>query len=175
MSVDLTGLTGADNFDASKVEPFEGFDPIPAGDYVLMMVGSEMKESKQNANNKYMNWRAQVAEGPHKGRTLFEIMNLGHEKEDVRKIAQGQLSALCRAVGIMQVRNSAELYNRPFGAKVTIEKYEDKFSNKIKSYHALGSQPAQSPTTQQAPQTQVQNGQPSTGAFQPGAAAPWKK
>lgn len=180
MSVDLTGLTGNDNFDASKIDPnLADFSPLPEGSYPSIAVGSEMKESSKNSANKYLNWKYQVIDGPYKGRTFYEIMNLGHSDEDTRKRAQSQLSSLCRAVGVMQVRNSAELYNRPFVAELGVEERSDKkgsYNNKVKKHHPIGgngnpvlNNPA--PVAGAPAQTTPAAG----GAFQAGAAVPWKK
>ena len=54
------------------------------------------------------------------------------------KIANGTLSAICRAVGVMRPKKSEELHSKPLIAKVGIEEYQGEKRNKIKGYAKTG-------------------------------------
>lgn len=175
MSVDISG------FDASKVDPFVEFQPIPAGDYLGALVESELKEAKQNNANKYINAKFQIIDGPHKGVHVWEIFNLVNANDQAVAIAQAKLSSLCRAVGVLQPRSTADLYNKPVVLKLTVEERSDKkgsYNNKIADFKPAG---GQSLTVVQ-PQAQTQGGsvitQPSNGnggAAGFGGKKPWEK
>ena len=138
------------NFDAEKVEPNTGsLDPVPAGDYIGMFVDSEFKATKNQAGE-YLQLVAEIVEGPHRGRRLFERLNLKNQNETAVKIAEGTLSAICRSVNVMRPKDSAELHNKPFLMSVVVEERNDKagtFSNKIHSYKAANAAPTASATT----------------------------
>jgi hypothetical protein len=111
-------------FDASKVEPTTDFEPIPAGKYLAIISDSTMKTSKSGSGT-YLELCFQVIDGPHKGRLLWSRLNLDNPNELAVKIAQGELSAICRAVGVMQPKDSAELHNLPLQITVKCKKRED--------------------------------------------------
>jgi hypothetical protein len=112
------------NFDASQVEPSAGRDPIPAGKYVVAVTASEMKPTK-NGTGQYLELEYQVLDGEHKGRKLWSRHTLQHPSAQTVQIARGELSAICRAIGIMTPKDSAELHNLPLTVTVKVKKRED--------------------------------------------------
>jgi hypothetical protein len=112
------------NFDANQVEPTSGKDPIPAGKYVAAIAVSELKPTK-NGNGQYLELEYQVLEGEHKGRKVWSRHNLHHPNAQTVQIARGDLSAICRAVGVMAPKDSAELHNLPLTVTVKVKKRED--------------------------------------------------
>lgn len=139
------------NFDANQVEPNAGFDPIPADKYIAMVTGSEMKPTK-NGDGSYLELEFTVLEGQYKDRKVWDRLCLNHPNPQTVKIARGNLSALCRAVGVMQPKDSVDLHNLPLVITVRLKKRDDNgdLSNEIKGYAVKKSSIAQSP---QAPQT----------------------
>lgn len=129
---DLRGL----NFDANKEEP-SGFDPIPAGEYPVCIVASEMLENTAGTGH-YLKLELQVLGGPYQNRKVFDRLNLDNPNAQAVVIARGTLSAICRAVGVMTPHDSSELHNKPLLAKVTIRKSEEYGDqNEVKAYKAL--------------------------------------
>jgi hypothetical protein len=112
------------NFDATQVEPSTGKDPIPAGKYVAAIVASEMKPTKNGAGQ-YLECEYQVLDGEHKGRKVWSRHNLQHPNAQTVQIARGELSAICRAVGIMTPKDSSELHNLPLSITVKLKKRDD--------------------------------------------------
>ncbi|MGQ9636057.1 MAG: DUF669 domain-containing protein, partial [Bryobacteraceae bacterium] len=100
------------NFDASQVEPTTTFDPIPAGKYLAMITASEMKPNKAGTGS-YLELVFTIVEGEYKGRQLWGRLNLDNPNELAVKIARAELSAICRAVGVLTPRDSVELHNLP--------------------------------------------------------------
>lgn len=127
-------------FDASKVDPTPTFETLPKGDYPVMVVDSEMKPTKNN-DGQYLQLSVEVVDGPYKGRMVFDRLNLVNKNAKAVEIAQRQLSQICHAVGVLAVRDSSELHNKPMIAYVDVEAggpkegggtYGDK--NVVKSY-----------------------------------------
>ena len=77
----------------------------------------------------------QVVEGEFKGRMLWARLNLDNPNPLAVKIARGELSAMCRAVGIMEPKDSCELHNLPL--LITVKQKTDsdgEVRNEIKGY-----------------------------------------
>ena len=133
------------NFNASEIEPQGSFEPIPAGWYTAMIVDSEMKATK-NGTGEYLQLRLDIIDGDHQGRVLFDRLNLNNQNQTAVEIAQRQLSAICRAVGVMQPQDSSDLHDKPLRVKVTIRPAGNGYeaSNEVKAYEPAqgGSAPA---------------------------------
>ena len=130
-------MANLNNFNANEVEPTTDFDPIPAGTYVAMITDSQMKPTK-NGSGEYLELSFQVLEGDYKNRLLWARLCLNHSKDITAKIARGHLAAICRAVGVLTPRDSAELHNLPLVVKVVLKKRKDngELTNEIKSFSA---------------------------------------
>lgn len=145
------------NFDSTNVTPDTGIDPIPAGDYTCMIIDSDMKPTK-NGQGQYLELIMQVIDGPYANRLLWDRITLVHPNNKTVEIAQRQLSAICHAVGVIQVQDSAQLHNRPIIVRVKFvqdQRYGDK--NEVGSYKAIAGQ---------------QQSSPAQPAYQPPAQAP---
>lgn len=135
------------NFDANQVEPSTAFEAVPAGKYMAVVTQSEMKPTKKG-DGSFLELTLEVIEGEHKGRKVWDRLVLDHPNPMTVKIARAKLSALCRAVGVMQPQDSAQLHNLPVGVAVKCKKREDtgELNNEVVSYHAkedLKGRPAQ--------------------------------
>lgn len=122
-------------FDANQVEPAGDFEPIPAGKYLAVIIESEMKPTKAGTGN-YLQLTFQVIEGLFQNRLLWARLNLDNPNDTARKIAQGELSAICRAVGVLAPNDSLELHNLPLVIHVRCKKRMDtgEITNEIKGY-----------------------------------------
>lgn len=122
-------------FNASEVEPTTTFDPMPAGKYTAMIIESEMKPTK-NGSGSYLELTFQIVDGPFKGRVLWSRLNLDNANPTAVQIARGELSAICRAVGVLTPKDSVELHNLPLLITVKCKKREDtgEITNEVKGY-----------------------------------------
>jgi len=137
MSFSLAG------FDANQVEPHEGFDVLPAGEYDVCVVASSMKDAKKGGG-KFLEFELQVLSGPYQNRKLWDRLNLVNSNDKAVQIAKGTLSAICRAVGVLTPQDSSELHNKPIRCRVKVrrqEGYDD--TNEITSYKSRAAQPQQ--------------------------------
>ncbi len=137
-------------FDANKVEPTTPFEPIPAGKYLVMITASEMKPNKAGTGQ-YLELVFTIVEGEFKNRQLWARLNLVHPNAVAAKLAQAELSALCRAVGVMTPNDSVELHNLPLVIKVGCKKRKDtdEITNEIRGYEkreAVTGKPQQAQT-----------------------------
>jgi hypothetical protein len=122
-------------FDANEIEPTSDFEPIPAGKYLAVVSGSEMKATKAGTGE-YLELKFQVLAGPHRNRLLWARLNLQNPNPTAIQIAKAELSALCRAVGVLAPSESEELHNLPLIIRVCCKRREDtgEITNEIKGY-----------------------------------------
>ncbi len=143
-------------FDASQVEPNSGFDPIPAGKFLAAITESEFKPNKAGTG-RLLKLTFLVLEGEYANRLLWVNLNLEHPNATAMKIARGDLSAICRAVGVPQPKDSVELHNLPLVIHVRVKKRTDTqgLVNEVKVYS--------------------QREKPAPVAAASGAAPPWQR
>jgi len=128
-------MANLNGFNAANVDPATDFEPIPAGKYLAIISNSEMKPTKTGSGT-FLELTFQVIEGQYKNRLLWSRLNLSNPNNQAVQIAQGELSAICRSVGVMQPKDSAELHNLPLQITVKCKKREDTGDvvNEIKGY-----------------------------------------
>lgn len=146
-------------FDATTVDPRKSFDPIPADRYPAVITESEEKPTKKG-DGSYLQLTFQVIEGEYEGRKVWARLNLNNPNDQAVGIARAELSAICRAVGVMKLTDSAQLHDLPLVIKVAqrVNKETGEVGNEIKGYEPKG--PAARPAA--------------TPAVKP-ATPPWKK
>jgi len=131
-------------FDANQVEPTTPFDPIPAGKYLAVITDSAMKPTKAG-NGQYLELTFQILEGEFKNRLLWARLNLDNANATAVQIARAELSAICRAVGVMAPNDSTELHDLPLVIRVRCKKRADtdEIVNEIRGYAKKDTPPAQ--------------------------------
>ena len=146
-------------FDASGVEPNAPLEALPPGDYKVQILQSEMRVTK--AGTGQMLWLdMEVLEGPLKGRHVYDQLNLINPNPTAEEIAQRTLSAICHAVGKLQVADSEELHFLPMLVRVAVK---PNGYNEVKGYKPV--QQAAQPSRRPRPRDQ-----PTAPAGQPASA-----
>jgi len=140
-------MANLNGINANQVEPATDFEPVPAGRYVAVITASEMKPTR-SGNGAYLELTFQVIEGEFKNRLLWTRLNLDNPNPLTVKIARSELSALCRAVGVLEPKDSCELHNLPLVISVQQKTDSDgEVRNEIKGFAkretANGTKPAQ--------------------------------
>lgn len=124
-------------FDATSVAPADDFTPLPAGDYRAMIIDSEMKPTK-DGTGQYLAITMQVIDGQFQGRLIWDRLNLINRNPKAAEIAQRTLSAICHAVGVLQVQDSTQLHNRPMIVRVKfLEDPQYGPKNEVASYKPI--------------------------------------
>lgn len=125
--------------DLTDVSTESSFDPLPDGQYKSYVDGAEFKESK--AGSEYLNLKFKIFSGQYSNRVFFNIMNLFHDKEQVRNIALADLKKMLMASGfesmkfdskedlleaVLSCRCEVKLGNKTdsYGTKNTIKGYQ---------------------------------------------------
>jgi len=164
-------------FDASAIEPSSGYDVLPPGKYLAQIVASEMRVTK-DGNGQYLYLEIDILDGQYAGRKLFDRLNLINANPDTVQIAQRTLSAICRAVGKMQVSNSEQLHLLPLIADVRVRPPKGMYgeSNSIR-YLPRNAPPAAAPTlaVPAAPAAPVAARPVPTAPAPAASGLPWKR
>lgn len=178
-------MVSFNGFDASKVDPtMPVFDPLPKGQYVAHIIESNEYENNAETGS-YVKIVWEILQQGYEGRNLWTYLNLNHVNEKAVAAAQAELSAICRATGVMTPRDSAELHGIPVLLDVSVvQKKIDKkvvpgeYSNKIKGYSSLQQQQQ---SYQQQPSPQQQQSSPQQQQLSPpqqqnnSITPPWKQ
>jgi hypothetical protein len=101
-------------------EDDRSFEPIPAGDYAMQVIESDIKPTKSGSGDQLI-LTLEVTEGPMTNRRIWDRLNIRNQNADAQRIAQRALADLCLAVGVASLRNTEELHFKPFVGRVTIK------------------------------------------------------
>lgn len=155
------------SFNAHNVAPAQRPGPIPDGKYIAHIIESDLQPLK-SGNGEALKLVFEVLDGEFKGRKVIERMNIVHANPDTQRIAQSQLSALCHAIQVMELSDSAMLHYKPVVISVGIRKQEGYDpQNNIKGFEATGGAvhtPA-APAFTQAPSAPAANSAPAAPAW----------
>ena len=139
------------NFDASQVAPDNGaLDPVPAGWYNVVINHSEIVPTK-SGDGAMLKLRFNVVDGTFTGRSIFSRLNIRNANSVAQNIAHAQLSAICHAVGVINVTDSSMIHNIPLKIRVKITEQEGYSpSNDIIAYKNIN-EAVEMPKTQVMP------------------------
>jgi hypothetical protein len=166
-----------EGFNANDVDPNEPMQPVPAGTYMAMIIDQKDKDGRRvddrqpskSGNGDLAHFVFEILEGQYKGRKVHERLNLWNNNETARKIAWGDMSAICRAVGVMTPNDTSDLHNIPLEiiVGVTNPNAEGKQYNEINGYQKRGASgggaaaPVTAPTTPTPDAPATNSGKPS--------------
>jgi len=161
-------------FDNTVIEPIGDFSPLPVGEYLVTITGSETKMPKPKADGsevrEYLNLTLTVQDGQYKGRKLFHGLHINHIKPDTTDIAKRTLSAICTITGVNRPKRTEELHDKPFTVVVGIRAGDANYpspSNEIKGWKFADGSKIKAHTTNAVPA-----GVPASGGK---GKLPWEK
>lgn len=164
------------NFNADEIpEDDRNFDPLPAGDYAMQVIESDLKPTKANNGDEQLVLTIEVIEGPLTNRRVWDRLNIRNHNADAQRIAQRALADLCLAIGIQSLRNSEDLHFKPFVGRVGIKASKDPNygpSNTVRYKPRGGSAPR--PAAAARPAAQAPASQPQQRPA-PAGAKPWQR
>ena len=153
-------------FNAANVEPQAPRDnePLPAGLYTVEITNADVKPLK-SGNGTGLEIECTVIDpAPFAKRKVWSTLNIQHTNPQAEQIGQSQLSALCRSVGINQLDDSDQLFQRVvrirtkiraaqgnYAAKAEISGFEPAGAALPAAAHAAPAQPARQATPAASP------------------------
>jgi len=142
-------------FNAAEVSTENQFDPVPNGDYEVIITESETKETKAGTGS-YLQLTLEILSGHYQGRRIWDRLNLWNQNQTAVDIANRTLSQICHATGVLTPGDSAELHGKPMTAQVVVKQapgYGD--SNEVKKYSGTNEAATQPPPPKAATGPQV--------------------
>lgn len=130
------------NFDASMVNTDDAdahnsrsgsFEPLPEDKYVVCINDTDRRFTR-NKDGEYLELTLEVIEGPFKGRKLWPKLNLWNNSDKAVEIAEVQLAQICKAVGIVKLRDTNQLHGKILRARVTQREWNGQVQNDVKGY-----------------------------------------
>jgi hypothetical protein len=123
-------------FDPSKHQSDDNQQPLPAGPYLVALVGFERKRSDRTGGD-YLRGRFKVLHGRAKGRTFYSTIGL-----DVRRDgAAARLGLYCKAVGVTKPFDldddaavTRALVGKPFKAQISQTQNGQYVNNDVQRY-----------------------------------------
>ena len=126
-------------FDPADVPPSEyNNEPVPQGQYRLMVTDSEVVDTK-NGQGKLLKLKNEIDGGPYHGRIVWDQLNIVNASAQAQSIGRQQMASLFEACGVGRGNDSSVLHFKPYLADVRIEAkdgYDPR--NIIKKYRPLG-------------------------------------
>ncbi len=159
----------AQTFDAANVDPNAGFELYPAGKYLVQIIASEMRPTK-DGRGQYLYLELDILDGQFAGRKLFDRLNLVNDNPDTVDIAKRALSSICRATGQMQVKDSEQLHLIPLIADVRVRPPKGQYGESNSIRYLPRNAAAQA--TNAVPAAPAASGVPTAPAFASTPAAP---
>lgn len=130
------------SFNHNDVEPSTGGSGglHPEGDFGFEIIESDVSPTS-NGKGMMLKLTLQGIDAENKGLKVWKNINIQHENSQAQTIGQGELSALCKAIGHDgDLADSEQLHFRPFGARIFHEQQKTKESGyKSPAFNADGS------------------------------------
>lgn len=129
------------NFNPDEHEKPQSPDPLPNSWYGMVISNTDVINTKGGAGA-YLSIEHTVLESmhpEHKGRKVWNNLNLWHNNPQVVAIAQSQLKSIADAVGVGEFNETSVLHDKPIAVKVIKvpprDNYDEK--NEVKGYDAI--------------------------------------
>lgn len=152
-------------------------DPLPAGWWAMQFTESDVKPTKSDPESAYLELVAEPLEQNHpseKGRKVWIRLNKWNKNSEAVRIANNQLAAICKAIGIIEgFADSEALHHKPLAIKlkvVTEKGYEPK--NEVVAFEPLASRFGQGAAASGVPRAQATR---PTSVTPPPPGKPWGK
>ena len=116
------------------------FEPLPAGDYEVVIIQSELRRNKANTGA-YIAMTYQVVSGQYQNRLVFDNINIHNASAKAQEIGRQSLAKIGKAVGVSKIVDTASLHGRPFMVRVAVRPADEsrgfKAGNDVKDYFAV--------------------------------------
>lgn len=124
------------SFNAQQFQPNYGGGGganLPPGTYKGVIADMEPVNTKDQAGNikgGYMAITLTPIEGPLVGQKHIDRLNLHHTNPKTVEIANEQMSAYCHVVGVFNIQDTAQLYNKPMQFEIGWQKGQEPSAEK---------------------------------------------
>lgn len=129
-------------FDASTIDPNQMLEPLPLNWYHVTITREEIKETNGSAGKgQSLTFFLKVLSGPHAGREQRDQLNIDNPNPTTVRIAQQRLSAYAHVTGQVRFNDTAELFNKPFAARIGPQEDNPKYGEVFGLRDMQGNEP----------------------------------
>lgn len=116
-------------------QPSSGYQPLPAGDYVMEIVESDYVPNAKGTGM-VLKTKAQIVGGDYDQRPFYINYNLENADPEAEEIGQRDFAGLRRATGVLAPDDTHQLHFKQFGVKIGIKARKDtgELENVIRQY-----------------------------------------
>jgi hypothetical protein len=100
-----------------EAEAQADFSAIPTGEYLAVIVDSDMKPTKKN-DGQFLELVHEITAGEFKGRKVWSNLNLDNPSVKAVEIANRQLASIREATGVLNPTDSQQLHYKPMVIRV---------------------------------------------------------
>lgn len=164
-------------FNAAAVEPTAPMGAVPAGTYNVQLDEVKLIPVKSDASQSQYELAFVIIDGPYKGRKGWIYLNIHNPDEQKRAMAQADLSAICRAVNVIEIDDMGQLLGRPMTCDFKLVKGTEQYpddKNKLRNFKPYAGPAASvaTPGFASAPQAPMVPQVPGAFASAPAPLAP---
>jgi hypothetical protein len=106
----------------------------PTGEYIVRVMGSDLKHTKANNGSRYLEVRFKIVEGPMAGVFLAKKFNIYNASETAERMARESFCAFCDNACVPNIKSYAELEGATLLARVSETYYQDHPKNEVDSF-----------------------------------------
>lgn len=120
----------------SSAEASDGFEPVPAGNYVLKCTGAQVKETR-SGDGRYIKVEFTILAPSYQNRKVYANFNISNPSQQAEAIGLRQLKAFTEAAGMREPLNDdQQLVGLEVMGAVVIRPGDGRYgdSNEIKRY-----------------------------------------
>lgn len=172
---------GQFNFNAQQYDPsYSGMGGLPPGKgYVGMIVKTSMDNTADGTGG-FISLEIECLDGPQKGNSQIDRLNVLNKSPKAVEIANKQLSAYCHVTGQYVLTDTDQLCGKPFKFDVAPQKNNPEYTQIVAIYDINGNAPGKAnpaqtqpvPAPNQPPPQQQANPNPqSNGGWNPNPPA----
>jgi len=111
-------------FDSSNQQGQDTNDVLPAGDYIMQIIQSEVRATK-DGSGQYVWLEFDILDGEHQGRKYWDRLNIWNANPTAAEIANRALTSLTRACGLVAIEDTDELHFKPIKVRMGVSKRKD--------------------------------------------------
>lgn len=120
------------DFGDADVNTLDSFQPVPAGDYLAVVLNVTDQASKNDPTCRMYKIEFEIAKGDYAKRKVFSYLIYQHSKKITQDIGRAMLRLLCEATTQSTKLNIPQMINKPVTLRLVIEKGEKGDQNRVK-------------------------------------------
>ena len=122
------------NYVPDTTDQYQGFEPLPAGEYKVQIVDSDIVTPK-SGNGSMIKFTYEVIADPQfDGRKIFDNIIIEHSSVEAERIGKQKLNTICALTGVKALKDTAQLHGKAMALLVSVKDNNGEKQNVIKKY-----------------------------------------